>query len=63
MNARGMFTLDEKQLLAPQLMENVERANEIARMEQEGFIQQLERDVVLQQQEWSDEDQSQDALK
>ena len=58
MNQRHMFTLDEQELLAPQLMEWAEKANRRARNEREGFYEQLERHVAQNPRKCSDEDQS-----
>ena len=58
MNQQHMFTLDEQELLAPQLIDWVKKANRRARNEREGFYEQLERHVAQNPRKYSDEDQS-----
>ena len=58
MNTRGSFTLDEHALLGPQLMEHNERANELTRMAEDGFLEQLQEHVAANLRKRSDEDQS-----
>ena len=58
MNRRNMFTLDEQELLAPQLMDWVEKTKRHARNEREGFHEQLKRHVAQNPRKHSDEDQS-----
>ena len=58
MNRRNMFTLDEQGLLAPQLMDWVEKTNRHARHEREGFYEQLKRHVAQNPRKCSDKDQS-----